>query len=93
MARRRSLASRSAPFVLTLEMDGEAFAALDALRRRYYAPERNLVPGARDAVLPAAGRSQARDQGAASRRQLARGEPIDIEPGEARAMERGVAIS
>ena len=34
MAAGGDLASRSAPFVLTLEMDGESFAALDALRRR-----------------------------------------------------------
>jgi 2'-5' RNA ligase len=33
-----------APLVLTLEMDGESFAAFDALRRAHYAPERNRVP-------------------------------------------------
>ena len=44
MAARSDLATGPAPFVLTLEMDGESFAALDALRRRYYTPERNLVP-------------------------------------------------
>ncbi|MGQ7792268.1 2'-5' RNA ligase family protein [Faunimonas sp. B44] len=32
------------PFVLTLEMDGESFARLDALRRRHYPPDRNQVP-------------------------------------------------
>ena len=33
-----------APFVLTLEMDGDTFSRLNELRRRFYPPERNLVP-------------------------------------------------
>ena len=44
MATGSGVGGEPASLVLTLEMDGESFAALDALRRRYYAPERNLVP-------------------------------------------------
>ncbi|MBR0968671.1 2'-5' RNA ligase family protein [Bradyrhizobium diazoefficiens] len=31
-------------FILTAEMDGESFAWLDALRRRHFPPERNMLP-------------------------------------------------
>jgi hypothetical protein len=79
------------PFILTLEMDGEAFAALDALRRRYYAPERNLVPAhiTLFRALPA-------ERGREIRELLAQvasaQKAIEIPPGELKAMENGVAI-
>jgi len=79
------------PFILTLEMDGEAFAALDALRRRYYAPERNLVPAhiTLFQALPAERGREIRELLAhiASARKT-----IEIPPGEVKAMEQGVAI-
>ena len=44
MAAGGDLAQPDAPFVLTLELDGAAFAFFDRLRRQYVPPERNLVP-------------------------------------------------
>lgn len=32
------------PLLVTLELDGDSFARLDGLRRRYFPPERNLIP-------------------------------------------------
>jgi 2'-5' RNA ligase len=32
------------PLILTLALDGATFARLDGLRRRYFPPERNVVP-------------------------------------------------
>ncbi|MCY1045952.1 2'-5' RNA ligase family protein [Corallococcus sp. bb12-1] len=36
--------SAEAPLLVTAELDPEAFARLDGLRRRYFPPERNLIP-------------------------------------------------
>ncbi len=82
---------RAGPFVLTLDMDGEAFAAFEALRRKHYAPERNLVqahvtlfhrlPGERKREIKALLRAVAGEE-----------KPIEVEVGEARALERGVAV-
>lgn len=44
MAAGDGLKPEGTPLVLTLEMDGGAFAELDALRRRFNLPERNFVP-------------------------------------------------
>ena len=82
---------RLAPLVLTLEMDGESFAALDALRRSYYAPERNLVPAHMTLFyrLPA---ERSREVKALLGKTASKQHPIEIPAGEARAMENGVAI-
>jgi len=81
----------SAPFVLTLEMDGESFAALDALRRRYYAPERNLVPAHVTLFyrLPA---ERSREIKALLNKLAASQRPLDIAAGEPKLLERGVGI-
>ncbi|RKH40498.1 2'-5' RNA ligase family protein [Corallococcus sicarius] len=36
--------SAEAPLLITAEADPESFARLDGLRRRYFPPERNLIP-------------------------------------------------
>jgi len=91
MAPPGSLNAGRATFVLTLEMDGESFAALEALRRRYYAPERNLVPAHVTLFhrLPA---EHSREIKALLAKTISSQKPIDIAAGEPKAMERGVAI-
>ena len=91
MAARSDLATGLAPFVLTLEMDGESFAALDALRRRYYAPERNLVP-AHVTLFHRLPGERAREIKAFLGKAVAGQKPIEIPAGEVKTMERGVAI-
>jgi 2'-5' RNA ligase len=81
----------AAPLVLTLELDGESFGRLNELRRVHYPPERNLVPahvtlfhqlpGDRGREIKALLKIAAADQ-----------KPIEIAPGEVKALERGVAI-
>lgn len=85
------LIGATAAFVLTLEMDGESFAALEALRRRYYAPERNLVP----AHLTLFGRlpvERGREIKALLGHVAAGERPLELECEGARAIEKGVAI-
>lgn len=91
MASGGDLSAAAAPLVLTLQLDGGSFAKLNTLRRRYYPPERNLVPAhltlfhqlpgerAREvrALLALVAKSQRR---------------IGIAPGELREMGRGVAL-
>lgn len=91
MAPRGNLTPGDAPFVLTLEMDGEAFAALDALRRRYYAPERNLVP-AHTTLFYALPSERGREIKAFLAQVVSVQKPIEIARGEVKAMEHGVAI-
>ncbi len=91
MAPADQLRSASAPFVLTLEMDGEAFAAFEALRRRHYAPERNLVP-AHVTLFHKLPGERAREIKAYLRAVAAAEKPIEVEVGEARGLERGVAV-
>ena len=91
MAPRGSLEAGEAPFILTLEMDGEAFAALDALRRRYYAPERNLVP-AHITLFRALPGERGREINAFLAQIASAQKQIDIPAGDAKAMEHGVAI-
>lgn len=91
MARAADLSAASASFVLTLEMDGEAFAAFDALRRRFYAPERNLVPAHVTLFYRLPG-ERSREVKALLRAVAFREKPLDITVGEARALERGVAF-
>jgi hypothetical protein len=80
-----------ASLVLTLEMDGEAFAALDALRRRYYAPERNLVPAHVTLFYRLPG-ERAREIRALLTQVASSQRLIEILPGEVRAIESGVAV-
>jgi 2'-5' RNA ligase len=72
-------------------MDGEAFAGFEALRRRYYAPERNLVPAHVTLFhrLPA---ERAREIKALLGQVAAGARPIEVTVGEARVLEDGVAI-
>jgi hypothetical protein len=77
--------------ILTLEMDGEAFAALQALRRKYYAPERNIVPAhvTMFGRLPAERNREIKaflTQVASAQR------VIELPPGEVRVTDQGVAI-
>jgi 2'-5' RNA ligase len=91
MATDIGLRGASAPFVLTLEMDGEAFAALDALRHRHYAPERNMVP-AHVTLFRRLPGERSREIKAFLAQTVSTQKPIDIPPGEVRASERGVAV-
>jgi 2'-5' RNA ligase len=78
-------------FILTLEMDGEAFAELDALRRRYYPPERNLVP-AHVTLFYRLPEDRLREIKALLAKVAAGEKPFDIGVGGVKAIERGVAI-
>ena len=79
------------PFVLTLEMDGASFARFDELRRRYFPPERNLVP-AHLTLFPRLPGERGRDIKALLREIAADRKPIEVEVGAAKASERGVAV-
>ncbi len=92
MAPAGGVSGGSAPFVLTLEMDGEAFAAFELLRRRYYAPERNLVP-AHVTLFHRLPGERSREIKALLRAVASAERGIEVEVGGARAMERGVAAS
>ncbi|HWT30960.1 MAG TPA: 2'-5' RNA ligase family protein [Propylenella sp.] len=81
----------AAPFVLTLEMDGESYARFDELRRRYFPPERNLVP-AHLTLFPRLPGERGRDIKALLREIAAGRRPIAVEVGIAKASDRGVAI-
>jgi 2'-5' RNA ligase len=72
-------------------MDGESFSALDALRRRYYVPERNLVPAHVTLFyrLPA---ERSREIKALLTKIASAQKPIEIPSGEPKVLERGVAI-
>ena len=80
-----------APFVLTLEMDGEAFAAFDALRRKFYAPERNLV-AAHVTLFHRLPGERAREIKMLLTDVAARERPMEVEVGEAKPIAHGVAI-
>jgi 2'-5' RNA ligase len=91
MATGSGVGQEPASLVLTLEMDGESFAALDDLRRRYYAPERNLVPAHITLFhrLPA---ERSREIKALLNKVASSQRPIDIAAGEPKVFDRGVAI-
>ena len=91
MAARDDLAPGPPSLVLTLEMDGEAFAVLDALRRRYYVPERNLVPAHLTLFYRLPG-ARAREIKAFLATVATERRPIEIPSGEVKATERGVAL-
>ena len=86
-----SALSQAAPFVLTLEMDGEAFARFSEARRLYYAPERNLVPAHVTLFHRLPGDRQ-REVKALVKQAADAQRPMEIEVGEAEATERGVAF-
>ncbi len=79
------------PLVLTLEMDGESFARLDALRRRYYQPERNLVPAHVTLFYSLPG-ERAREVKALLGQVAARERRLEIAVDGVRTTERGVAV-
>jgi 2'-5' RNA ligase len=91
MATRGGLSSDPASLILTLEMDGESFAALDALRHRYYAPERNLVP-AHVTLFYRLPTDRLREIKALLTKIASAQKPIEIPSGEPKVLERGVAI-
>lgn len=91
MAARSGLGHAPPSFLLTLEMDGEAFVALDALRRRTYPPERNLVPAHVTLFYRLAG-ERAREIKAFLATIASKQRPIEIPSGELKSTERGVAI-
>src|SRR5687767_1288103 len=71
----------AAPFVLTLELDGESFGRLNELRRLHYPPERNLVP-AHVTLFHQLPGDRGREIKALLRMIAAEQEPIEIPPGE-----------
>ncbi len=81
----------SGPLILTLELDGEAFAAFDTLRRQFYAPERNQV-AAHVTLFHALPGERAREIKALLTRVTAREKPFDIAVGEVKTLASGVAI-
>jgi 2'-5' RNA ligase len=91
MATRSGLGGEQATLVLTLEMDGESFSELDALRRRHYVPERNLVPAHITLFhrLPA---ERSREIKALLNKVASTQRPIDVAASEPKLLERGVAI-
>jgi 2'-5' RNA ligase len=91
MAARGGVSSDASSFVLTLEMDGESFAALDDLRRRHYAPERNLVP-AHITLFHRLPTERSREIKAFLNKIASSKRPIDIAAAEPKLLERGAAI-
>ena len=89
MAPGSDLGSPPASFILTLEMDGEAFSALDALRRRHTPPERNRVPAHVTLFYRLPG-ERARELKAFLAQIAQAQRPIEIAAGEVKALERGV---
>ena len=91
MAAGDSLGPGIQPFVLTLEMDGESFARFEELRRRYYPPERNLVP-AHVTLFHQLPGDRAREVKALIG-SVCRSHPVmALEVAEVKALERGVAV-
>jgi hypothetical protein len=80
-----------APLVLTLELDGESFAHLDALRRRYYAAERNLVP-AHATLFRALPGERSREIRAFLEKVAGRERPVELALAGVRPLEHGVAV-
>jgi hypothetical protein len=91
MARAGGLAPTSAPFVLTLELDGESFAFFDGLRRRHYPPERNLVP-AHVTLFHRLPGERSREIRALLRQAAATQKPFHLAMGAVKATDRGVII-
>lgn len=95
----------AAPLLVTVELDAESFTRLDGLRRRYFPPERNLIPAhvslfhhlppsERDAVEAALSRSASRAAPVlrfGRLRRLGRGMAVDVEAPELAAVQRELA--
>ena len=91
MAQSDDLSPAAAPFVLTAELDGESFACLNELRRRFYAPERNRVPAHLTLFhqLPAEHGREVK----ALLRQVSSGKPVlEMDVGEVKFIGTGVAV-
>jgi 2'-5' RNA ligase len=84
-------AAAATSLILTLELDGESFAQLDRLRRRYYAPERNLVP-AHVTLFHALPNERAREISAFLGSVAAGQRRIEVAVGDVRPLEGGVAV-
>jgi 2'-5' RNA ligase len=91
MAAGDGLSAGEAPFVLTLELDGESFARLEELRRRYYPPERNLVP-AHVTLFHQLPGGRGREVKALLQRVAAGQKPFEIEAAGVKALESGVGV-
>ncbi|MYZ48565.1 2'-5' RNA ligase family protein [Propylenella binzhouense] len=83
--------SASEPFVLTLELDGDSFARIDALRRRHYPAERNQVPAHVTLFhqLPA---GRAREVKAVVRQEAQAQRPFDLRVASVKSIGTGVAL-
>jgi 2'-5' RNA ligase len=92
MAPGTGLADKAAPFVLTLEMDGEAFARLDALRKLHFPPDRNLVP-AHVTLFHQLPGDRAREIKAMLREAVTGLPIIDVQATEVKFLGQGVGIS
>jgi 2'-5' RNA ligase len=79
-----------ATFVLTLEVDGQSFAVFDALRRKYYPPERNVVP-AHVTLFHRLPGERGREVRALLATVAASRKPFVMSIGDVKATERGVA--
>ncbi len=91
MAAGGGLGAGSAPFVLTLELDGQSFSRLDDLRRRFFPPERNQIPAHLTLFHQLPG-GRGREVKALLRQVAERQAPIDLDVTEVKALERGVAV-
>jgi len=80
------------PFVLTLEMDGASFARLNALRQRFYPPERNQVP-AHVTLFHQLPGERAREIKAQLRQTAAAQPAFDVAVTEAKPLGQGVALA
>jgi 2'-5' RNA ligase len=80
------------PFVLTLEMDGGSFARLDALRKQYFPPERNIVP-AHITLFHQLPGDRAREIKAMLRDAVAGRPVLDVEVTEVKFLGQGVGLS
>ncbi|RKH55343.1 2'-5' RNA ligase family protein [Corallococcus llansteffanensis] len=97
--------SPEAPLLITAEADPESFARLDGLRRRYFPPERNLLPAhvslfhhlpprehaAVEAALEAAAGRAAPALHFGRLRRLGRGMAVDVEAPALSAIHRELA--
>jgi 2'-5' RNA ligase len=86
------MGGETSPLILTLAFDGATFSRLDALRRRYFPPERNMVPAHLTLfhALPGENAAQIRRElGELCRRQKA----FAVEATGFRSLGQGVALA
>ena len=91
MADRSGLTAAAPPFVLTAELDGDSFSRLNDLRRRFYAPERNLVP-AHVTLFHQLPGDNAREIKALLMQVTSGQAPIDLAIAEVKTIGTGVAV-